>query len=474
MYRRLRRFRTLFWMLLDILLLNLSFYIAYYGRYELQWLRAVAPENFVPLGEYIPVFVALTVVLLLVYRLEGLYSLPRSATWLDEVYTIALGTLGGVAVWIVIAFIYRPLFYSRLFLVFTIIITTIILSTSRLLGRAIQWRLRARGIGVERILVVGAGEKGRALMQSLLAQPGLGYQVIGFLDDDQNSQVPLGRFPPLGRISDLGRVLKEEGIGQVFITLPADPHERILSIIAQCQEAGVRVRILPDLFEMSLARVKVEEIGGLPLLGVREVSISGWNLTLKRALDFIVATLGLVILLPVAGLIALAIKLESPGPVLFRQRRIGRDGQPFTLYKFRSMKPGAQEELAYLVDLNQAQGIYFKMRDDPRITRVGRFLRRTSLDEFPQLWNVLRGEMSLVGPRPGLPQEVEKYEEWHKKRWEVPPGLTGLWQVMGRSDLSFDEMVMLDLYYIENWSLWMDLKILLLTIPTVLTGRGAY
>lgn len=475
MYDRLRRYRTLFWVLLDILLMNLSFYIAYYGRYELQWLRPVAPENFVPISEYIPVFAALTVFLLLVYRVEGLYSLPRSASWLDEIYTIAIGTLGGVAIWIVLAFIYRPLFYSRLFLVFATLITTAMLSISRLLARAVQWRLRARGIGLERVLIVGAGEKSRALVQSLLAQPQLGYQVVGFLDDNpQNLQSPLGRFPPLGRTSNLDRVLKEQDIDQVIITLPAISQQRILSLIDQCQEAGVRVRILPDLFQMSLARVNVEEIGGLPLLGIKEVSIRGWNQTLKRTIDLLISLVGFILLLPLTALLVLAIKLESRGPVLFRQKRIGRDGQPFTLYKFRSMKPGAEEELPSLTDLNQAQGIFFKMRDDPRITRVGRLLRRTSLDEFPQLLNVLRGEMSLVGPRPGLPQEVENYQEWHKKRWEVQPGLTGLWQVMGRSDLSFDEMVMLDLYYIENWSLWLDLKILLLTIPTVLTGRGAY
>lgn len=475
MYERLRRYRTLFWVVTDILLMNFSFYIAYYGRYELQWLRTVDPQNFVPVTVYLPVFLFLTAVLLIVFWLEGLYTLPRTASWLDEIYKISIGTLGGVAIWIVFAFLYRPLFYSRLFLVFAILITTAVLSASRLLARFVLWRFRARGLGMERVLIVGAGEKGRALMRSLVAQPELGYQVVGFLDDDpQNLNGPIGRFQPLGGLSQISPILKEKEIDQVIITLPASDHERILSIIDHCQKSGVRVRILPDLFEMAISRVDVEEIGGLPLLGVKEVAISGWNLAVKRAIDLVTSATGLVLASPLFLLVALAIKLESRGPVLFRQTRIGRGGKSFTLYKFRSMKAGAEEEKPVLADLDQAQGLYFKIRNDPRTTRVGRFLRRTSLDELPQLVNVLRGEMSLVGPRPALPEEVEKYEEWHKRRLEVQPGLTGMWQVMGRSDLPFDEMVMLDLYYIENWSLWLDLKILLRTVPSVLTGRGAY
>jgi exopolysaccharide biosynthesis polyprenyl glycosylphosphotransferase len=200
----------------------------------------------------------------------------------------------------------------------------------------------------------------------------------------------------------------------------------------------------------------------------------GWNLAVKRALDEVISALALVILSPLLLLIAILIKLDSPGPAVFAQQRIGRGGKPFTVYKFRTMRRGAEEEQEALKALNEAKGPMFKMKADPRCTPLGRLLRRISLDELPQLYNVLRGEMSIVGPRPPLPGEVQQYQEWHKKRLETLPGLTGLWQVSGRSDLTFDDMVLLDIYYIENWSLLLDLRIALKTVPSALFGRGAY
>jgi exopolysaccharide biosynthesis polyprenyl glycosylphosphotransferase len=197
-------------------------------------------------------------------------------------------------------------------------------------------------------------------------------------------------------------------------------------------------------------------------------------LLVKRGLDILGAVVGLTLGAPLLALIALAVRLDSPGPIVFHQTRVGVGGRLFEIYKFRSMRKGAEDELERLRELNEADGPLFKISDDPRLTRVGRFLRRISLDELPQLWNVLRGEMSLAGPRPPIPAEVEDYAEWHRRRLEVRPGMTGLSQVSGRSLLSFDEMVLLDIYYIENWSLWLDLKILLRTIPIALRGDGAY
>ena len=218
----------------------------------------------------------------------------------------------------------------------------------------------------------------------------------------------------------------------------------------------------------------VDDIIGIPTIGVKEVSIGSGELGLKRVLDVTISLVGLVLLSPLMLLIAGLIKLTSPGLVLFAQVRAGRNGKPFTFYKFRSMYLGAEEEQETLAPFNEARGPIFKIRDDPRLTPLGKVLRRTSLDELPQLYNVLRGEMSLVGPRPPVPSEVEQYREWHRKRLEVPPGMTGLWQVRGRSELTFDEMVMLDIYYIENWSLGLDLRIMLRTIPVVLFASGAY
>lgn len=242
----------------------------------------------------------------------------------------------------------------------------------------------------------------------------------------------------------------------------------------ESERAGVRARVVPDLFQLSLGGVDAEAINGIPLISIKQTSLVGLNLALKRGFDLLVTTIGLIITSPIWLLTALAIRLDSPGAVLFKQERSGSQGVPFTLYKFRSMFLGAEEQLDQLQNRNEAEGPMFKIKDDPRRTRVGRFIRQTSLDEVPQLINVLRGEMSLVGPRPAIPNEVAQYQDWHRKRLDVLPGITGLWQVSGRSDLSFDEMVMLDIYYTENWSVGLDLQILLRTVPQVLFGDGAY
>jgi exopolysaccharide biosynthesis polyprenyl glycosylphosphotransferase len=225
---------------------------------------------------------------------------------------------------------------------------------------------------------------------------------------------------------------------------------------------------------MTRDQMHVEELNGIPLISKRPVVITGWNYVLKRSSDIALAGIGALIMLPFMLMIAAAIKLDSAGPVFYAQQRIGRHGKPFRCFKFRSMVVDAELMVGELAELNEASGPLFKLRDDPRRTRVGRFLRRFSLDELPQIWNVLTGEMSIVGPRPNLPSEVEQYQEWHKKRLLVSPGITGLWQVSGRSDLTFDEMALLDVYYVENWNVLSDLSIMLRTIPAVLRARGAY
>jgi exopolysaccharide biosynthesis polyprenyl glycosylphosphotransferase len=225
---------------------------------------------------------------------------------------------------------------------------------------------------------------------------------------------------------------------------------------------------------MTLSHLDTVDLGGIPMIGVRDISISGSQSLFKRTMDLAISIVGGIIIFPLLALIALAIRLDSPGPIIFTQIRVGKNEKLFACYKFRSMRAGADEEKEQLLDRNEADGPIFKIRDDPRITTVGRFLRRTSLDELPQLLNVLMGHMSLVGPRPAIPAEVQRYQAWHKRRLEVAPGLTGLWQVSGRSQLTFDEQVLLDLYYIENWSPVLDVQILLRTVPKALLGEGAF
>jgi exopolysaccharide biosynthesis polyprenyl glycosylphosphotransferase len=247
-----------------------------------------------------------------------------------------------------------------------------------------------------------------------------------------------------------------------------------MTIMSQCERHNISTRIVPDMFQMRLSHMQVEQIAGVPMIGVREVSISGLNQLIKRTIDVSVTGLALVLSAPLACLLTLMIKMESPGPILFKQQRVGKNGHLFTIYKFRSMVDGADDQKDALLYLNEADGPLFKIKNDPRLTRVGKLMRRLSLDELPQLYNVLTGDMSLIGPRPPVPAEVEQYQEWHKRRLEVAPGMTGLSQISGRSALTFDETALLDIYYIENWSPALDTKILLQTIPKVLFGNGAY
>jgi exopolysaccharide biosynthesis polyprenyl glycosylphosphotransferase len=460
-------------LVVDVLLLNAAFVLGYYVRYELQLFLEVSEPFFAPYNAYLSAQLGYTGLMLVFLAIDSVYRRRREGSWPDEVYRITNATTTVVVILIAGTFILQPLVYSRLLLLEVGVITIVLLSGARLVRRGLAATLRRRGVGVDRVLIVGAGEIGRAVMRNLVARPELGYQVVGFIDDDL-SRGDLGRFRALGGLDNIMAVLKAERLDEVIITLPWTYHRTIMGLVRSCESVGVRARVVPDLFQLSLSRVDFDDMGGVPLVGLKETSIPRAGRLLKRALDIVLSVVGLLVLAPFLTLVAILIRLDSPGPALFSQRRVGEGGRLFNIYKFRSMRMGAEEQQAQLQELNQASGPLFKIKADPRLTRVGRFLRRSSVDELPQLINVLRGEMSIVGPRPGLPPEVAKYEAWHRQRLEVPPGISGLWQVSGRSELSFDEMCMLDVYYIENWSLGLDLAIMFKTIPRVLFADGAY
>jgi exopolysaccharide biosynthesis polyprenyl glycosylphosphotransferase len=459
----------------DVVLINVGFAIAYWLRYELQLLRAVDPAFLVPFYVFIPFILSLTTLLILIYRREGLYRLSQGTSWFDEVYSIVNGTTTASVIMVVVVFITRPIFYSRLIFFYAGALIIVLLGFSRLVKNLWVRSMRRRGVGVARAIIVGAGEVGRTVMRTLVAQPDLGYEIVGFLDDDPaKGTSSIGRFKGLGGLDRLSLLIQDEAIDEVIITLPWQYHRKIMAIMAQCERENIAARIVPDLFQMTLSRMSVTEMGGIPLIGIKREPISPVALIVKRVVDVAFALCLLIFTAPLMGLIVLVIKLDSPGPVLFRQARVGKAGRPFTLYKFRSMAVGAEEQKELLRNLNEADGPLFKIKADPRVTRLGRFLRRLSLDELPQFYNVLRGDMSIIGPRPALAEEVAQYQPWHMRRLEIAPGITGLWQVSGRSELPFDEMALLDIYYVEQWSPALDLKILLRTIPTVLFGDGAY
>jgi exopolysaccharide biosynthesis polyprenyl glycosylphosphotransferase len=447
--------------------------IAHWMRYELRWFRDISYYH--TLAAYLPFAILFTALMLVTFRMDRVYQRWHGRQWLDQIYRIINATAKSTVVMLAVTFLLQPLQYSRLLLVEAGVLAVLLLAVSRAVQYVVLGRLHARGVGVRRTIIVGAGEIGRTVMRTVVARPGLGYQVIGFVDDNpEKGETNIGRFEGLGAVNNLPELIEKEDIDEVIITLPWMYHRKIMGIVRACERRNVSTHIVPDLFQMSLSRVDVDDLGGVPLVGVREVGFGHRVRAVKRLMDVVGALLALTLGAPILGLIAVAIRLDSEGPIMFRQTRVGADGEAFDIVKFRSMYQGAEERLEDLRDMSEVDGPIFKMKDDPRVTPVGRILRRTSLDELPQLWNVLRGEMSLVGPRPPIPAEVAEYLEWHKKRLEVRPGMTGLWQVSGRSLLSFDEQCLLDIYYIENWSLWLDFQILLRTVPEVVFGNGAY
>lgn len=463
------------WVAIDAIVINIAFALAYYLRYNLQFLRAVDPANNVSYWAFLPFIALLTPLLLITYWQKGLYRAKRKLSTLDEISLIFDGTTTGIILIIVLVFVYQPTFYSRIIFLYTGAFILIFVGGAHWLKIAIFLKWRKRGVGVARLLLIGAGEMARTIMRTVVANPQLGYEIVGFVDDDDlKGKTDIGRFPALGAIDNLSDLLKENKIDEVIVTLPWQYHRKIMSITNISERANIRARIVPDIFQMTLSHMDVSQIAGIPLIGVKPYAPNQLDVIIKRAIDFLGALMGLIILSPLMGLIALSIKLESEGPAIFKQERVGKHGKRFGIYKFRSMVDDAEAQKADLERLNEADGPLFKIKDDPRRTRVGRLIRKLSLDELPQLYNVLRGDMSVVGPRPNIPSEVAQYQEWHKRRLEVVPGITGLWAISGRSELTFDEMILLDIYYIENWSLALDMKIALQTIPHIILGTGAY
>lgn len=474
-----RRVNPAWWkyllLLNDALLSLIGFMIAYYVRYQLQWFRAVDPAFQLTLWDYGPFALVLMPVILLSLRFSGVYPYRSGRNLVEETYAICTATTLGVVILIVFNLLLRQLLYSRLIFLYTAVAVTILLGLSRFFIALARRHLRHYGIGVVRVLLVGAGDIGRMVMRTVAARPELGYQLIGFVDDNPaKGNNDIGRFKALGSIDNFAQLLEKGNVDSVMICLPWQSHRTIQRLLRICEQQHLRAQVVPDFFQLTKSQLQVEELNGIPLLSTRDISIQGWNLLLKRLSDIVLAGILGLVALPMMALITLAIRLDSAGPIIYSQTRVGRNGKSFQCHKFRSMIDGAHDLRYTVADLNEASGPLFKVRDDPRQTRVGRFLRRYSLDELPQLYNVLCGEMSLIGPRPNLPAEVEQYQEWHKKRLAASPGMTGLWQVSGRSELTFDEMVLLDIYYVENWSLALDSGILLRSLPAVLRGRGAY
>ncbi|MFZ4814157.1 MAG: sugar transferase [Phototrophicaceae bacterium] len=462
---------------LDVLFGLFAVWLAYLARYELQLFRAVEPLFLVPFANYTLYALVFVGWLLVNFASTGLYRRTRVRSIYEEITTITNAAATGIVVIMAMSFALQARGFSRLMLLYVAVITIVLLVSLRW-GRAWYYAyLRAkRGIGIRRVLVVGAQEVGQAVLRVMLARRDLGYRPVGYLDDDPLlGNVDLGRLRGLGKIDNLATAIHAESVDLVVIALPSSAQPRVSQLVDLCRQNGAEVRLVPDLFQFNLRQVHLENLDGIPLLSLQEGRISPGNRLLKRLLDLALVTLGAPLWVPLFGLVALAIKLDGTGGnVLYRQERVGENGKPFSIFKFRSMIPDADKYRAELVKQYNQDPRFPKIKDDPRITEIGKFIRRTSLDELPNLLNVIRGEMSLVGTRPPTPDEVALYDAWHFQRLKTVPGITGMWQVSGRSEIPFDEVVLLDIYYIENWSIRLDIEILLRTIPRVLLREGAY
>ncbi len=453
--------------LFDSLAIVLSWLGAYHLRFHWDIIPLFHPVP--PFSLYLWALVPIWAVFMVNIKLMGLHQPLRGRPGSSK--TLAIVKVASVSVLMLTAmtFFYRGESFSRIVTVYfwAIVIVAMMLSHS-LVGALLKF-LRRRGLPLQRVLVVGAGELGQRVVNAIHLHPEIGFFVVGFLTGrPENIGTWPGGKPVLGQCHEVNRVIRENNIDQLFIALPLNDHDRLEQVLSRVNEETVTVKVVPDLLRHMNLNAGVEDLDGLPIVNLRETPLYGWNSVLKRGTDIVIGSFALSVLSPLMALIALLVRWESPGPVLFRQERVGLDGKTFSIIKFRSM----------VEDAEVRTGPVWAREQDPRRTRVGAFLRRTSLDELPQLVNVLRGDMSLVGPRPERPVFIEEFKRsvpQYVLRMKVKAGLTGWAQVNGwRGNTSLKERIACDIYYIQNWSLGLDLKILLMTLFRGIFNRHAY
>ncbi len=410
------------------------------------------------------------------FELQGLYRSHRLSSFAEELKEVVRATFVATVGLLIVAQLGRWQTVNLRTTVLVGVIALGLIGCMRFLLRLNLRRLRLRGHNLKKLLLIGNGPRAEWLAKQVLERTDLGYRLVGYVDEERTLKDPaVFDVPWLGSVADLPRIISNEVIDEVFITLPVkSQYSRIEAATTILEEQGIMVHLLSDLFPHKLARSRAWEFEGAPLVSLQSAPSRSWRTEAKRMIDFIGSAALLVILSTLLLLVALAIKLDSPGSVFFIQERMGYNKRRFRMIKFRTMSVDAEARLKEIEHLNESDGAAFKIRDDPRMTRVGRVLRKLSIDELPQLINVLFGDMSLVGPRPLPMRDVLGLNvAWQKRRFSVKPGLTCLWQVSGRSNLSFEEWMQLDLEYIDRWSLGLDCKILLRTIPAILTAEGA-
>ena len=463
--------------LTDMLTIGIAFLLAYATRFNLGlplFYNEAAP-NFIYYGTLVATFVL--PLWLVIFTGLGLYNPANLMGGAREYDLVFRAVTAGLLPVIIVGFLEPSFIVARGWLLLAWGYALGLVAVGRFAARRVLYTLRSRGLLLSPAVIVGANQEGRWLAEQLMYGRSSGLHLVGFVDE----KVPAGtllfhNLPALGSVDHMDKIIQRYGVEEVILATSAiSSRDRMLEIFKRYSNSDrIRLRLSSGLYEIITTGLQVQEVGYVPLVNVNRVRLTGMDSILKLALDYCLTIPGLLVLLPLFGLIALAIKLDSPGPVIYRRRVMGLNGKQFDAFKFRTMHVNGDRILDQHPDLKAELARNHKLKNDPRITRSGRILRKLSLDELPQLFNVLLAEMSLVGPRMIAPQEMAQYNQWGLNLLTVRPGLSGLWQVSGRSDVSYEDRVRLDMYYIRNWTIWLDLQILFQTVPAVLRSRGAY
>jgi exopolysaccharide biosynthesis polyprenyl glycosylphosphotransferase len=452
----------------DCFFVALAYFVVYLMRDSIL-------ESDITLGKYVIILVLGAPLWGLTLYSSGMYRSLRTRSYLELVWTIirsaaltffALGTF---------LFLMKMTYISRFFFLLFAVFSFLFILLEKTAMYTTAHYIRRLSFNTRRLLIVGTGKRAVEFIRRIDDHPEWGFEILGAIDDEPSRGIrQVGRLKVIGSLEDIPRIFHAQAVDEVIFVVPRSRLNSLHGAIEDCETEGVVITVAVDLFDTKLATSSVAELDGLPLLHLKTTRAKEWQLFVKRLFDIAAAGFGILILGPLLIVVAILIKATSPGPVLFRQPRQGLHGRKFTLLKFRTMRAGAHAVLSDVKSLEDMTTPEFREKKTQWITPVGRFLRKFSLDELPQLFNVFIGHMSIVGPRPTVPDEVEKYKDWQRRRFSMKPGITCLWQISGRNEISFERWMRLDLEYLDNWSLRLDFIILLRTIPVVLIGRGAY
>jgi exopolysaccharide biosynthesis polyprenyl glycosylphosphotransferase len=461
-------------LLFDLLTTVLSFFVTFPIRALL--IKIYPFGDSVGLGGYLPLLFPIIIVWMILFQVQQSAVSLRYTSLRNEIKRILKTVIWGEILLFMLLYSFRVYHISRTFIwLFGVSNFFFLLLERYCLLQCLEY-FRNKGVNRRKVLIIGDGEGSKRLVDYIQKYSDWGLDIVGFLDGNGH---PVGSnlygSKILGRLEDLPGVLHSHFIEEVMFALPLSKLETAKHLLQLCETEGIQTRIISDFYSGLVAYTEVETVHDLPIITYSTTPRKEWDLFFKRAIDILISGIGLIILSPIFLIIAIAIKLGSPGPVFYRWNVVGLNKKKFSSYKFRTMVVNADELKQKLMAKNEMNGVVFKMKNDPRITKIGRILRKFSLDELPQLYSVFKGDMSLVGPRPPLASEIPEFKNWHRRKLSVKPGITCLWQCSGRNHIeNFDDWVKMDLQYIDQWSLWLDLKILLKTIPAVLLGRGAY